>query len=95
MKKDRIRRPNCDFCKEAGWVTLRLPQALTEKAKQALIDFLKRDFWEYGLFQWVTDADLRLIARRGKDYLENFTILRQWAEAAVKRIFRLLTPATI
>lgn len=91
MKNRGPRKPECNYCREAGWVTLRLPIALTEKAKQTLVEYLQKKLWQHGLFQWVTDADLRLIAKRGKDFLENLTILRQWAEKAVSRL-TLTTP---
>lgn len=93
MSKKGPRKPECSYCREAGWVTLRLPLAFTEKGKQALTEFLHQKFWRHGMFQWVTDADLRLIAKRGKDFLENLTILRQWAEAAVRRLTTASAPS--
>ncbi len=77
---------SCEYCREAGWVVLRLPIVLTEQAKQKLKDFLFKEYWEYGTFQWTSNNSLRLIAKRGAKFLENLAILRQWAESAVKKL---------
>ncbi len=75
-----------EYCPDAGWVVVRLSILLSDEGKRKLESFLQRHLWKHGFVQWTTNASFRLIARRGKDYLENLAILESWAKRAVKAI---------